>query len=367
MLDDPDGALAILRESVAHFAEHHDGVRALREKRRQGGDLDRALWTAMAEAGWTGLLLPEELGGSGLGLREQVVLSEALGRALVSEPLVSLSVFAGALLAAAPASPQRDRLSAGVADGSLIVAPAWRDGEKPLSATVAADSVELNGDKHFVDGGRSGDALLVVAAADAGACLLSVPSHADGVSVVPRPGIDGASLASVRFASCRLPAESVLARADSVAALLDRPIHIARVALAAELAGVASGALDRTIAYVKERVQFGKPIGSFQAIQHRLVEMWIDAELACAAVTNAAEVASTGTERDARLAGLAAKARAGDAAVSICRRAVHLHGAMGFTDECEIGLSLKRAISLNAMLGQPEQLRLQFVELERAA
>ena len=115
-------------------------------------------------------------------------------------------------------------------------------------------------------------------------------------------------------------------------------------------------ALERTVAYTKERVQFGKPIASFQSIQHRLVDMWMDAEFACAAVVNAVEALEAGDGSAARLAVLAAKARAGDAAFSICRRAVHLHGAMGFTDECDIGLYLKRAISLNVSLGQPEQL-----------
>jgi alkylation response protein AidB-like acyl-CoA dehydrogenase len=114
-------------------------------------------------------------------------------------------------------------------------------------------------------------------------------------------------------------------------------------------------------------VQFGKPIASFQVIQHRLVDMWSDVAFACAAVVNAAEALEAGDSKAGCLAVLAAKARAGDAAISVCRRAVHLHGAMGFTDECDIGLYLKRAVSLNATLGQPESLRLEFVKLERAA
>jgi alkylation response protein AidB-like acyl-CoA dehydrogenase len=367
MLDDPDGTLSILRESVAQFAKHHDGVRALRDKRRSGDDLDRGLWSAMAHAGWTGLLLPEDVGGGGLGVREQAVLSEALGRSLVSEPLATLSVFAGALLASARSSTERDKLSAGIVSGETITAPAWLDGKRPTLAVLEADAVVLDGEKQFVDGARSASSFLVVAVANTGAAVLSVPADTPGVSISDRPGIDGASIATVRFSACRLPTSCVLAQAEDCEALLALPHHVARIALAAELAGIASGALERTVAYAKERVQFGKPIGSFQSIQHRLVEMWMDAELACAAVVNAVEAADSGESRAARLAGLAAKARAGDAAVSICRRAVHLYGAMGFTDECDIGLYLKRAINLNAMLGQPEQLRLQFIDLERAA
>src|SRR4029453_16896975 len=140
-----------------------------------------------------------------------------------------------------------------------------------------------------------------------------------------------------------------------------------RVALGGEVGGLASGALEQTVAYAKNRIQFGKPIASFQSIQHRLVEMWIDAEVACAAGTRPVERLASRDDREAHLAVLAAKARAGEAALSICRRAVHLHGAMGFTDECDIGLYFKRAINLNAARGQPEQLGLQFPELERAS
>jgi len=179
--------------------------------------------------------------------------------------------------------------------------------------------------------------------------------------------VDGASIGTITFNDCHVETDRLLNRAGSADALLAKALKQTRLALAAELAGIASAALEQTVAYTRARVQFGKPIASFQSIQHRLVEMWIDAELACAAVARAVEKQAMDDVHEAHLAVLAAKARAGEAAVSICRRAVHLHGAMGFTDECDIGLYLKRAINLNATLGQPEQLRLQFVELERAA
>lgn len=372
MFDDSDGMLAMLRDSVAGFAERHPGPKALRDKRARSGDFDGTLWSAMAEAGWVGLLLPEDLGGAGLGMREQTVLSEALGGALVAEPLATVSVLSSLLLANARQSAERARLGAGLASGSAVVVPAWQDPRpsttrRPVVATPEAGGFILNGEKHFVDAGRSATDFLVVCESGAGSVLLSVPADASGLTVAERPGVDGATIASLSFAGCRVSEDRILAQAENAAAILDAPIMHARLALAAELAGVASKAFDLTIAYTKDRVQFGKPIASFQAIQHRLVDMWVDAEFACAAVVNAVEVLAAGDERAAGLAVLAAKARAGDAAVSICRRAIHLYGAMGFTDECDIGLYLKRAINLNATLGQPEALRLQFVELERAA
>ena len=187
------------------------------------------------------------------------------------------------------------------------------------------------------------------------------------MTIASREAVDGAALSSLAFADVRVEASRVLSKASSLQAMLENPIADARLALAAELSGLACRALEMTIAYTKDRVQFGKPIASFQVIQHRLVEMWSDAEFACASVVNAIEAVARGDAKAAALAILAAKARAGDSAFSICRRAIHLHGAMGITDESNIGLYLKRAIALNATLGQPEELRLQFVGLERAA
>jgi alkylation response protein AidB-like acyl-CoA dehydrogenase len=369
IFDDAEGMLAMLRDSVATLASRQPGAASVRRKRAAGADTDIALWKAMAEAGWTGILVPEELGGTGLSLTEQAVVSEALGRALICEPLAAGAVFSSVLLARAPASAGRDRLVAGLVDGSLILAPAWMDvAGAAVQARAAPDGgYILSGAKRHVDLAVSATDLLVVAAVDDGVGLFSVPAGLAGMSVETAAGVDGAAIGKVRFDQCRLPDEALIARAPGEAELLDEAVGHARVALAAELAGIASRAVEVTIDYTRARVQFGKPIASFQAIQHRLVEMWSDAEFACAAVVNAVETLRDGDARAGRLAVLAAKARAGDAAVSICRRAVHLHGAMGFTDECDIGLYLKRAISLNATLGQPEDLRLEFVNLERAA
>lgn len=370
--DDPDGTLAMLRDSVETLAARSPGPASLRAKRARHGDTDPALWTAMAEAGWTGLLLPEELGGAGLGLAEQAVLSESLGRALIAEPVATGAVFSSILLREAPASAERDRLAAGLADGSLRVSPAWRlpskhSAGRPLGASEAGSAVTLDGEVQFVDAAASATDFLVAVAIADGALLLSIPARTQGLSIEEKAGVDGATIATLRFDRVGVPAAGVIGRAENFDALVGNAITHARIALAAELAGIASKAVEMTIAYTKDRVQFGKPIASFQAVQHRMVDMWSDAEFACAAVVNAVTRQSGDDRKEARLSILAAKARAGDAATSITRRAVHLHGAMGFTDEHDIGLYLKRAIALSATLGLPEALRLEFVELERAA
>jgi alkylation response protein AidB-like acyl-CoA dehydrogenase len=369
MFDDPDRTFAMLCESVAGFASRYPGPKALREKRARGGAVDKAIWSAMAEAGWTGLLLPEAIGGAGLGIREQVVLSEALGRALIAEPMATASVFSSLLVTEAPDSAERARLADGIARGSIVAIPAWQNAARPVRcrpvpAITSNEGIVLSGEKRFVDAAGSATDFLVTADSDDGCFLVSVAADAEGLTITERPGIDGATIAVLSFADCRIPAARLLAHAARPADLLDRPVLHARLALAAELAGIAAKAIELTVGYTRDRVQFGKPIASFQAIQHRLVDMWMDAEFARAAVVNAVNVLQAGRGDAAQLAALAAKARAGEAAFSICRRAVHLHGAMGFTDDCDIGLYLKRSISLNATLGQPEELRLKFVELE---
>jgi len=208
MFDDPDGTFAMLCESVAGFASRYPGPKSLREKRARGGAVDKAIWSAMAEAGWIGLLLPEAIGGTGLGIREQVVLSEALGRALVVEPMVMASVFSSLLVAEAPNSAERARLAAGIARGSIVAIPAWNEAARPLrcrsvSAGAAHEGVVLSGEKRFVDAAKSATDFLVTAEADDGCSLVSVAADTDGLTITERPGIDGASIAVLTFAGSR--------------------------------------------------------------------------------------------------------------------------------------------------------------------
>jgi alkylation response protein AidB-like acyl-CoA dehydrogenase len=370
ILEDPDGTFAMLRDSVAAFAQRFDGAKALRARRSAGRDLDRDIWSAMAEAGWLGLMLPEDLGGAGLGMSEQAILSEALGRALITEPLAQLSVFSGTLLAGAEAGSERSRLAEGLISGALVVSPVWQTtdgGYAAVSATEDEAGVKLSGTAGLVVAPASAEVFLVVARSNDERVLVSVPAGSAGLSLSERLTVDGATLAELRFDGCHVAPDQILARGLLGSGLLDEAIQATRLTLAAELAGAGAKALEATVDYTKERVQFGKPIASFQAIQHRLVDMWSAAEFSCAAIVNALERLADEPGKPAALAVLAAKARAGDAAVDITRKAIHLHGAMGFTDECDIGLYMKRAVNLNATLGNPAQLRLQFVALERAA
>lgn len=369
ILDDEDGGLALLRDSASSFAARHDGAQAFRKRRSSGADLNREIWAGMAEAGWLGLLLPKDIGGIGLGLAEQAVLSESLGRALITEPLAQLSVFSSILLTELPRSDETARLAEGLIAGDAIVTPAWqgRDGSSaPVTIHSAGDELRLNGKLEFVSAAQSGTDFLVLGHDGNAGVWLSIPADTVGLTINAHETLDGSRIFSVELTDVMLPADQVLARGDKAEYALERAICVTRLMLAAEMAGNASRAIEITINYTKERVQFGRPIAAFQVVQHRLVDMWGDAEFANAAVVNAIETFSEQGGVAADLAVLAAKARAGDVVLSVTRRAIHLHGAMGFTDEADIGLYMKRAVALSATLGQPEVLRLQFVVLERA-
>ncbi|MCO6188483.1 acyl-CoA dehydrogenase family protein [Rhizobium sp. L1K21] len=369
ILDDPDGTLEMLRDSVVGFSARHAGPDVFRARRDNGGDLDREVWSAMAEAGWLGLLLPEDKGGAGLGIAEQAVLSEALGRALLTEPLAQLSIFSSVLLSHCSGG-ECARLAEGLIAGTALVSPAWqgRDGAAaPVSARKVGEEFSLSGEMRHVSAPTSATDFIVLAEADGKQMLVSLPVSAEGLRIETAPTLDGTRLGRLSLADVKVKEDALLAIGSEVDVAMDAAVTTTRLALAAEMAGIATAAIERTVAYAKERVQFGKAIGSFQVVQHRLVDMWGEAEFASAAVVNAVETLSEGQNNASRLAILAAKARAGEAAVNITRRAIHLHGAMGFTDACDIGLFMKRAVALNATLGQPEELRLQFVALEGVA
>ncbi|CAM3770750.1 Glutaryl-CoA dehydrogenase, mitochondrial [Pseudomonas reidholzensis] len=368
IMADEDGVLEMLRDSVAAFAQGRPGPQSLRRLRGAEADLDLAQWQEMAAAGWVGLMLPEALGGADLGIRQQAVISHALGQALIASPIATASVLSSALLTRVADSPERQRLAAGLVQGTCIVVPAvtaGSDGEA-VTARLLAGGVLLDGRRGFIEAARSASDFLLLARAGDEDLLVSVPGNAEGLERADRPGVDGGVISSLRLSNCLVAGERILARGD-LRGMLEASINLARTALAAELAGIASQAFALTRQYTIDRKQFGKPLASFQVLQHRLVDLWAEAEFACSAVVNAVERLEQGHEREARLAVYAAKARAGDAAAFVGRQAIHLFGAMGFTDECDIGLYLKRAINLGAALGQPESLRVQFIQEERAA
>ena len=195
ILEDSDGTLNMLRDSVAQFASRVGGPDVMRARRDAGLGLERKIWEEMGEAGWLGLMLPEALGGAELSLKEQAILSEALGRALISEPLAQLSVFSGALLAGVPASDHVSQLAEALISAQQVISPVWQDisgNIASLNASANKDAIVLDGTAEFVCAANDADVFLVIAtdATDGTLMLLNVPSGKSffgcGTVTVPR-------------------------------------------------------------------------------------------------------------------------------------------------------------------------------------
>lgn len=352
--------LRLLKESAAAFATKESPLTRARALRGMQPDFDLTFWRQLAEQGWTGLLVPEQQGGFGLGFAEMASVVEQFAARIAPEPLVPTAVFAVRLLQSCPGSGLAARLLSTLASGDLIAAVAWQ--ENPAQAdpcsiqTRAAPDgggVRLTGEKRFIRPGTAGQGFVVSALAENGELALYwAPSGLAGLAVETESQADGSQAARLRFAGVRLDADQCLARGAAAADALVRAFDETLVMASVELLAISRAMLTMTLDYLRTRVQFGKPIGSFQALQHRAVDLFIQQELASAVVAQAVVMLDGDAGAQERLAlASRAKARASDTALLIARESVQLHGAIGFTDEYDLGLYLNRALVLSAWLG----------------
>ena len=363
MQTDGPSTVDAFRDSARDFLADMAGPARLRRQRDTMPGFQRHVWTAIAEAGWASILVPEDLGGLGLGLRELLAVVEEIGRRPLPEPFIAAGVHPVALLMQLPSSALRDELLAAIASGERLIGVAWQENSGELELGTLHTSVQhhggatLSGSKKWVAPGQGADGWLVVAQ---GPSIFWVESTAS-VHVAPLPRVDGSSMANLRFEGA--PAR-LLAQGSVAASAMARANDFARLAQAAELLGVARHAYESTLEYLKTRVQFGKAIGANQAIQHRMVDAYIDVELTAACMRDVLDQYERG---EADLAALAsrAKARSADAAVRLTRLAVQFHGAIGFTDEFDIGLYWKRALHLASWLGTADAHRSRYLRLQR--
>lgn len=366
MADDVAETWRLLSESVAGFVDANPGAARIRRVRGSRPGVDRAVWRAMANAGWFGLRLPEALGGSGLGVGELATVLEGLGRGLAPEPVATALAPSVALLTRLSAFPARERLLEGIAGGRTLPSLAWQeraDDDAAMPWATRLDGGRLVGRKVLVAAAAAADGFLVTAASPSGPALCWVAAGSQGLDLALDETIDGGFNGTLDLAGA--PAE-VIAAGPELAAAMAPAFDEARLGLAAELIGVMSTGLDITLAYVRQRVQFGQAIGSFQALQHRLVDLWMQRELARASLRRAIATFD-GEPRGRSLAVAAAKARASDAALLIGRQGIQMHGGMGYTDACDIGLCLKRAVALSASFGNGTAQRRRYAALVRQA
>lgn len=332
--------------------------RALRDRDDTLG-YSRALYGQMAELGWAGILFDEAHGGAGLGFAEMIIVMEELGRSLAPEPFIGCVGLAGVALARSGKGGARDRWLRGVADGSSIVALAHHEGgpHDVVDGGVLADfrdgAFVLNGAKSFVLDAWGADAFILPARAADGPRALTlflVEANTPGLKVERQRLIDHRNYATLELTDVSCPTTNVVGQVHGGADLLARSIEAATVLLSAEMLGGMSQTFDLTLDHMKTRVQFGVPIGSFQALKHRAARLFMDIELARSAVLAAARALDASSDEAARLASLA-KARCSDTYKLVANEAVQIHAGMGMTDACDIGLYLKRARVSETMFG----------------
>jgi alkylation response protein AidB-like acyl-CoA dehydrogenase len=364
----------LLADSVADFAARATDVARARRLRGSRDEYDRAVWRKMADLGWLGILVPERHGGLGLGLAEMAIVAKGLARTLAPEPLAAAAVLAGSALAAGENDALKGSQLPRLAAGEMLPALAWQEaagGLDPAAAACAATPFEggyrVSGVKRYIAGSAQADAWIVSARAGAEPVLLWVPRDSVGARLELATLADGRSFGTLELKDALVPKAHVVATGaaalEALAAAFDRANAIA----AAELAGVMERALEMSLDYLKTRVQFGRPIGSFQALQHRAVDLHIHKEVAHAALDDG--LAALDREPDARARAAIAsrvKARCADAALKVTRETIQLHGGIGFTDEYDAGLYLKRAMTLAAWLGGATWHRRRYAALTAA-
>jgi alkylation response protein AidB-like acyl-CoA dehydrogenase len=330
--------------------------------------IDEALWSQAVDLGWTGLLVDERHGGAGAGLQAALVVVEELGRRVATVPYVSSAVLGASALAFAGSPDQQRRWLPAVAGGErrATVALTGPDGRAAPARLPQAirdrDSWVLRGESGFVLDGSDADLLVVAAQGDDGRVrTFLVERDAAGVSSVAELNVDRSRrCATLTFDDVRLDADVELSGGDGEA--VDRLHQRAGLALAADALGVARRALDISVAYANERKQFGRPIGSFQAIKHKLADMYVLVQGAAAALTGAARAVDASAPDAVRLSSVAA-AYVRDAASKVTGDAIQVHGGIGYTWEHECHRLFKRAVFDELFLRPPAAFRDDLAEL----
>jgi len=346
----------LLQGTAREFLGANAPVAALRELRDSRDPLGYApaLWQQMAELGWASIILPEQYGGLDFGFLGLGVVLEETGRTLTASPLLASAVVGASALLLGGSEEQKETLLPAIAAGELTTALALEETHHHRPTRIAtraerdADEFIVNGRKTFVLDGHSADKLVVVtrsgdaSPASSGLTLLLVDRDAPGVTVQRTIMADSRNAANITFEQVRVGADAVIGAIDDGWSILEPVLDRGRVAIAAEMMGLALETFERTVAYLKQREQFGVLIGSFQALQHRAAQMQAELELCRSVLLQTLSAVDDTPDQLPMLASLA-KVKLNELAKLVTNEAVQMHGGIGVTDELDIGLFLKRA------------------------
>ena len=368
----------LLRTTAADFVKAHLPVGRLRRMRDAGDPLGFSpeAWRRMGELGWPGIVLPEEYGGLGLGYADLAVVLEQVGGALAPEPFLSTVLLAGNAILLGGDENQKKAWLPRVAAADVVLGFAHHEPgarHRPFRVRTRAEKssrgFRLTGRKDMVFDADGAECLVVSARVSGesderdGIALFLVDRRAAGLGVQSQQLVDHRRSALVSLDGVEIPESAAIGKPGSSGPLVERVLDRATVGLCAEMLGGMACAFESTVAYLRERKQFGVPIGSFQALKHRAARMLVEVELGRSAVMAAARAIDGGSP-DASLLASVAKARLSEGYVTVANEAVQMHGGIGMTDEYDIGFYLKRARAAEQTLGDAAFHRDRFAALQ---
>jgi len=349
-----------LREAARRFLDDKMPSERVRELMATEHGHDPALWQEMAEMGWQAMAIPEEYGGAGFSFLELVVILEEMGRVVMPSPFLATVILAANAIQFAGSEDQKKEILSGIAAGETIATVAltessgrWDSAGVTATATASSDGWTLNGEKSFVIDGHNADILVIPARTENGVSLFLVNGDAPGLVKTPQEAMDQTrKLTYLQLDDVNVGGAALLGAEGDGWSTIERVIQLASVALAAEQVGGSQRVLDMAVEYAKNRMQFGRPIGSFQAIKHKCADMLVATESAKSAAYYAGWAASEDNEELPIVAPLA-KAYCSEAYFMAAAENIQIHGGIGFTWEHDAHLYFKRAKSSELMFGDP--------------
>ena len=352
----------MLRTSAREFLETECPASYVRDMERDERGYTPQLWDKLAGLGWLGLIVPEEYGGIGLGFVELAVVLEEMGRVLMPGPYFSTVVMAGMAVADAGSEEQKREYLSGIASGRLIMTLAltepsgrWDAEGVQTTALTSGDGYVLNGTKLYVPNANVSDYVIVAARTGQGESdisLFAMPSSAEGLTVTALDTLASDKQSELILNDVHVPGSALLGELNGGWKTLERILAWGAVAKCAEMLGGAQQTLDMTVAYARQRIQFGRAIGSFQAIQHHVADMAADVEGCRYTTYQAAWTLGEGLPAEREVA--MAKAWVSDAYHRVCMKAHQCHGAVGFTKEHDLQLYSRRSKAAELMFGDSE-------------
>ena len=346
----------MLREQIQKFCESEYDFYKREEIVKSSNDFDEKVWNLFAEQGWLSMPFSEQSGGLGFGPIELSILFEEFGKALVIEPYLSTVVLSGTLLDKSTFSEKNDLIEK-ICTGSIHISLAYAEvdnGYDYLNPSTTLDSkFVLNGTKTLVLNGSNAEKIIVTCTNDDTLNIVVLDANTPGVSINSFSTVDGQSCSEISFENVKLDKSNIISTGNDAENLLKETINLATLCICAEAVGCMESCYHKTLEYTKGREQFGQPISGFQVLQHRMVDMFIESELAKSLLIKAMlEVNNRSDEMYKHVSAL--KSYVGKSGKLSAKEAVQLHGGMGVSEEMMIGHYLKKMISIDALFGNAD-------------